>query len=40
MPACSAGSALVPCGGGFVDGNGGPMQTVGYMTGNMDVVSS
>jgi hypothetical protein len=30
---------LVPCGGGFVDGNGGPMQTIGYMTGNMTVVS-
>ena len=30
---------LVPCGGGFVDGNGGPMQTLGYMMGEMDVVS-
>jgi hypothetical protein len=29
----------VPCGGGFVDGFGGPMQTFGYMTGNMEVVS-
>jgi hypothetical protein len=29
----------VPCGGGFVDGFGGPMQTIGFMTGNMDVVS-
>jgi hypothetical protein len=28
-----------PCGGGFVDGFGGPMQTIGFMTGNMDVVS-
>ena len=28
---------LVPCGGGFIDGNGGPMQTIGYMTGNMEV---
>ena len=28
---------LVPCGGGFLDGNGGPMQTFGYMTGNMEV---
>jgi hypothetical protein len=28
---------LVPCGGGFLDGNGGPMQTIGYMTGNMEV---
>ena len=26
----------VPCGGGFIDGNGGPMQTIGYMTGNME----
>ncbi len=31
---------FVPCGGGFVDGNGGPMQTIGYMTGNMNVVGS
>jgi hypothetical protein len=31
---------FVPCGGGFVDGNGGPMQTIGYMTGVMNVVSS
>ena len=30
---------LVPCGGGYIDGNGGPMQTVGYMTGEMRVVS-
>jgi hypothetical protein len=29
---------LVPCGGGFLNGNGGPMQTIGYMTGNMTVV--
>lgn len=28
----------VPCGGGFIDGFGGPMQTLGYMTGNMEVV--
>ena len=28
---------LVPCGGGFLDGNGGPMATIGYMTGNMEV---
>jgi hypothetical protein len=28
---------FVPCGGGFIDGNGGPMQTFGYMTGNMEV---
>jgi hypothetical protein len=31
---------LVPCGGGFIDGNGGPMQTFGYMTGQMTVVGS
>ncbi len=31
---------MVPCGGGFLDGNSGPMQTMGYMTGEMDVVSS
>jgi hypothetical protein len=31
---------LIPCGGGFVDGNGGPMQTIGYMTGNMTVVGA
>jgi hypothetical protein len=31
---------LVPCGGGFLDGNGGPMATIGYMTGNMTVVAS
>ena len=29
----------VPCGGGFIDGFGGPMQTIGFMTGNMVVVS-
>jgi len=29
----------VPCGGGFLDGFGGPMQTIGFMTGNMEVVS-
>jgi hypothetical protein len=27
----------VPCGGGFVTGFGGPMQTLGFMTGNMEV---
>ena len=31
---------FVPCGGGYIDGNGGPMQTFGYMMGEMDVVSS
>jgi hypothetical protein len=30
---------FVPCGGGFLDGNGGPMQTLGYMTGFVQVVS-
>ena len=29
----------VPCGGGFIDGFGGPMQTIGYMTGNMQVAA-
>jgi hypothetical protein len=28
----------IPCGGGFIDGFGGPMQTIGFMTGNMEVV--
>jgi hypothetical protein len=31
---------FVPCGGGFIDGNGGPMQTIGYMAGQMTVVGS
>jgi hypothetical protein len=31
---------FVPCGGGLLDGNGGPMQTLGYMTGQMNVVNS
>jgi hypothetical protein len=30
---------FVPCGLSFLDGNGGPMQTIGFMTGNMTVVS-
>jgi hypothetical protein len=30
---------LIPCGGGFIDGNSGPMQTFGYMVGEMDVVA-
>jgi hypothetical protein len=30
---------LIPCGGGFIDGNSGPMQTLGYMMGEMQVVS-
>jgi hypothetical protein len=29
---------FIPCGGGFVDGNGGPMQTIGFMMGQMTVV--
>jgi hypothetical protein len=29
----------IPCGGGFIDGFGGPMQTIGFMTGNMQVVA-
>ena len=29
----------VPCGGGFVTGFGGPMSTIGFMTGSMTVVS-
>jgi hypothetical protein len=28
---------IIPCGGGFVDGNGGPMGTPGYMSGQMEV---
>jgi heme/copper-type cytochrome/quinol oxidase subunit 2 len=31
---------LIPCGGGFVHGNGGPMQTLGWMAGFMYVVAS
>jgi hypothetical protein len=30
---------FVPCGGGYLDGNGGPMQQLGYMMGEMDVVA-
>lgn len=30
---------FVPCGGGFFDGNGGPMQTIGFMMGNMEVAA-
>jgi hypothetical protein len=29
----------IPCGLGYLDGFGGPMQTIGFMTGNMEVVS-
>jgi hypothetical protein len=28
---------FVPCAAGFIDGNGGPMQTVGYMDGYLEV---
>jgi len=28
---------IIPCGGGYVDGNGGPMSTPGYMSGQMEV---
>jgi hypothetical protein len=28
---------IIPCGGGYVDGNGGPMATPGYMSGQMEV---
>ena len=28
---------FIPCGGGYLDGNGGPMATVGYMMGQMEV---
>jgi hypothetical protein len=31
---------LIPCGAGYLDGNGGPMQNLGFMMGEMDVVSS
>jgi hypothetical protein len=31
---------LVPCGGGYLDGNSGPMQTLGWMMGEMNVVAS
>jgi hypothetical protein len=30
---------FIPCGGGFLDGNGGPMQALGYMMGNMEVAA-
>jgi hypothetical protein len=30
---------FIPCGLGYLDGFGGPMQTIGYMTGEMKVVS-
>ena len=28
---------FIPCGGGYLDGNGGPMGTPGYMMGQMEV---
>ena len=28
---------IIPCGGGYLDGNGGPMATPGYMSGQMEV---
>jgi hypothetical protein len=31
---------IIPCGGGYLDGNGGPMSTEGYMSGQMEVVAS
>jgi hypothetical protein len=30
---------LIPCGGGYLDGNGGPMATTGFMAGQINVVS-
>jgi hypothetical protein len=30
---------FIPCGGGYLDGNSGPMQTLGYMMGEMQVVA-
>jgi hypothetical protein len=30
---------FIPCGGGYIDGNSGPMQTFGFMVGEMDVVA-
>lgn len=30
---------FVPCGGGFIDGNGGPMQTLGFMVGEMEITA-
>ncbi len=30
---------FVPCGGGYLYGNGGPMSTLGYMGGFLDVVA-
>src|SRR5579859_83065 len=29
---------MIPCGLGYLDGFGGPMQTIGFMTGQMEVV--
>lgn len=30
---------FIPCGAGYLDGNGGPMQSIGYMDGFLKVVS-
>jgi hypothetical protein len=30
---------IIPCGLGYLDGNGGPMQTPGYMSGQMEVAA-
>ncbi len=30
---------FIPCGGGYLDGNGGPMATIGYMAGQMEVTA-
>jgi hypothetical protein len=30
---------VIPCGLGYLDGNGGPMQTPGYMSGQMEVAA-
>ena len=35
----TSGQCRVPCGGGYVTGFGGPMQTFGFMTGQMEVAS-
>ena len=31
---------FVPCGLSYLDGNGGPMQTLGYMGGFLNVVNA
>ncbi len=37
-PGQYAWQCFVPCAGGFLYGNGGPMQTIGYMDGFLKVV--